>query len=200
MFLPVPLYRQSSPLDCGPTNVRMVTAFLEKDVGIERIRELIDLKDGQGVSTIKLAIAAAKLGFSTSFYSTSLFFDTTHGDLDFYKEHGDLNLEASKKLVREAEENKVDLHEQSLSLEDLLSFVNNKSIPIVLLDWSVIDERVKGYMGHFVPIVGYDEEMVYVHNIGVDYGRENMPIKRETFERARKAKGTDEDILVISKK
>ena len=54
--------------------------------------------------------------------------------------------------------------------------------------------------GHFVPIVGYDEKNIYVHNQGLTNPTENLSIPRELFEQARKAKGTDEDIIFIYRK
>ena len=91
------------------------------------------------------------------------------------------------------------MEERSLSLEELLSKVSRNCIPIVLLDWS----KIKGtldFIGHFIPIIGYDEENVYVHNQGFHNTQAFLPIKRELFEEARKAKGTDEDITFIYRK
>lgn len=200
MKLNVPFYKQTTNLDCGPTALRMALSFLNKDYGIEKLRNLVITNDDKGVSTIKLAIAASKLGYKTKFYSVSLFFDESNLDLDFYKQYGDINLEISKKLVEEAKKNKVELYEKSISLEDVLSYVTEESIPIILLDWNIIREiSQKGYQGHFVPIVGYDDNYVYVHNQGLKDPQAYLPIKKETFEKARKAQGTDEDFLVIFK-
>lgn len=93
------------------------------------------------------------------------------------------------------------VYEKSLLLEEILSFVTEESIPIVLIDWNVIMSRKnKGYQGHFVPIVGYDEKVVYIHNPGLKDTKEFMPISRELFDKARKSEGTDEDVAVIYKK
>ena len=38
------------------------------------------------------------------------------------------------------------------------------------------------FIGHFVPIVGYDGENIYVHNHGFHNPKAFLPIKRELFE------------------
>ena len=88
-----------------------------------------------------------------------------------------------------------------MTLEELLKNVSIDSIPIILLDWNVVKgTKEKGYQGHFVPIVGYDDDNVYVHDHGLNNPRSFLQIKREIFEEARKAEGTDEDIIVIYRK
>ena len=67
---------------------------------------------------------------------------------------------------------------------------------IKITEWA----REKGYQGHFVPVVGYDKKNVYVHNHGLNNPLSFLPIKKEIFEEARKAKGTDEDIIVVHRK
>ncbi len=95
----------------------------------------------------------------------------------------------------------VKLEERGVDLEELLGKIGNNSLPIILLDWNVVkEERDKGYKGHFVPVVGYDEESIYVHNHGLNNPTPFLPIKRDIFEEARKAKGTDEDIIIVHNK
>ena len=72
---------------------------------------------------------------------------------------------------------------------------------MILLDWNVIKGcPEKGYQGHFVPITGYDENNVYVHNHGMLNPSPYFTIPREVFDEARKSKGTDEDVLFIMPK
>ena len=104
-----------------------------------------------------------------------------------------------KKIVQRARKLGVKLYEKSISLNKILDQVTEESVPIILLDWNVVAER-EGYQGHFVPIVGYDKENVYVHNQGIKSSEKFFAIKRDLFEKARKAKGTDEDIVVVYKK
>ncbi len=50
-----------------------------------------------------------------------------------------------------------------------------------------------------MPIVGHDDKNVFVHNSRVTDGQEFMMIHKDTFDKARKANGTDEDVIVIEK-
>lgn len=202
MKLKVPFYKQESENDCGPVALQMVLEYLGESHSRTKLMDLID-SDKSGVTwTLGLARAVAKLGFKTEFYTTCLGFNPQNFELGYYQKKAD---EASssqqklEKLRKEAYRLRVQMEERSLSLEELLLKVSINCIPIILLDWS----KIKGtseFVGHFVPIVGYDKENIYVHNQGFYNTQAFMPIKRGLFEKARKSKGTDEDVVFIYKK
>lgn len=202
MKLDVPFYKQESKMDCGPTALMMALAFLGKPYSKDRIFDLVD-SDRSGVTwTLGLAKAAAQLGFDTEFYTTSLGFNPENYKLDFYKKNADSASSTEQKLERlrkEALKFDVKMQEKSLTLEDILSKISKDCIAIVLLNWAKVVGKGK-YRGHFVPIVGYDSRNVYVHNQGLKKSRNFMPIKRDFFDSARKAAGTDEDIVFIHRK
>jgi hypothetical protein len=200
MRLEVPFYKQTSELGCGPTALKMVFSFFGEDLHIGVIEEKAEVSKVNSVSTVQLAIASAKLGFKTKFYSTSVLFNEEHNKLDFYKKYNLVDLECSKKLVEEAKGLDVDVQERSIPFKELISFVSKDSLPIVLLDWNVVKGVDKSYLGHFVPVVGYDERNVYVHNQGFENPTAFLPIERSIFDKARKAKGTDEDIVTVYRK
>ena len=197
MKLEVPFYKQESDDDCGPTALRMALAFLDRDYSLDEIKKLMNINPKKGVSTIRIAITAAKFGYKTEFYSTSLSFNKENLNLDFYKNYiGESDVNESEQLVSEAKESGILLEERLLKLDEILSKMSENSLPIILLDWNVILSR-KGYHGHFVPIDGYDDDFIYVHNQGSKDTKEYFQIKRDLFEKARKSQGTDEDILFI---
>jgi len=202
MKLNVPLFAQTSLLNCGPTALRMVLAYFDKDYGLDLLSKLVRIQDGKGVSTIKIAIAASELGYKVKFYSISLTFNQSNMELDYYKKYGDLTrVHESEKLCEEAKKKRIELQERSISLEELLSFITEDSIPIVLLNWSVVvGKKEKGYVGHFVPVVGYDDNNIFVHNQDTNNPQAFVAIPKNIFEEARKAKGTDEDIAIIYRK
>ncbi len=200
MKLNVPFFKQTTPLNCGPANLKMVLAYLGKDYNLRILEEKTGINEGKGISTMQIAIGAASLNYKTDFYSINILLNEKNLILDFYKNYSDLDLELSKKLVEKAKSLGVKIQEQTISLNELLSFVAETSIPIILVDWNIIKNRKeKGYQGHFVPIVGYDEENIYIHNCGLNDGEPFVKIPKETFDEARKAQGTDEDIVVIYK-
>ena len=201
MILEVPFYKQTSQLNCGPTALKMVLAYFGREVDIGVLEAKTGTKEGKGISTIQIAIAAASLGYRTDFYSKHILFNEENLKHKFYQKYSNMDLKQSKKLVEDAKRAGVNVQEKRLSLEELLEVVTKDSVPIILLDWNIIKGREeKGYQGHFVPIVGYDEQNVYIHNHGLKDTKEFMPVLRETFDKARKAEGTDEDVVIVYRK
>jgi len=195
MKLDVPFFRQTSPLNCGPTVLKMVLAYFGKDFPIEVLERETGISEGKGISTILIASAAARLGYGVDFYSMQVTFNKENLKHEFYQKYADINLmKQSEKLIKEAKTAGVKIEEKTVELGELLSMLANDSLLIVLVDWNVVLGNGKGYQGHFVPVVGFDDENVYVHNSG---GEEFVKIKRKVFDEARKAKGTDEDVVVI---
>ena len=202
MKFKVPFYKQESKNDCGPTALQMVIEYLGEPHPREELMGLVN-SDKSGVTwTLGLAKAVAEIGFKTEFYTTCLGFNAKNYQLEYYQKEADDSSSSHQKLEklrRDSHKLGVQMAEKSLSLKELLSKISKNCIPIILLDWS----KIKGtseFIGHFVPIVGYDKENVYVHNQGFHNTQAFLPIRRELFEEARKAKGTDEDIVYIYRK
>lgn len=201
MKLNVPFFNQTSLMNCGPVALQMVASYLGKDVELSVIEKSAGIEKDKGASTTQLAVASAEIGFKTRLISKNILFSEENLELDFYKKYATVSLESSKDWLEKAKKSGVEVEERTANLEEILSFVSEKSLPIVLLDWNVVrGEDEKGYQGHFVPVVGYDEKNVYVHNHGFNNPTPFMPIERGLFDKARKSKGTDEDILVVGLK
>ncbi|MEK6800663.1 MAG: peptidase C39 family protein [Nanoarchaeota archaeon] len=197
MRLEVPFYKQTTKLNCGPVALRMVLAYFGQEVSLDVLEQRTGIKEGKGVSTIQLATVASSLGYKTDFFSKHIYFNEDNLKLEFYQRYSDA-IQQSKQIVEDAKTAGVMVEKKVMSLEELLQKISEDSIAIILLDWNIVKgTREKGYQGHFVPIVGYDDENMYVHNHGLDDPRLFLPIKREIFEEARKAQGTDEDIIII---
>lgn len=198
MRINVPFIPQTANMNCGPAALRMVFSFFDKDYAMPELENACGLENGKACGTIQMAIAAAKLGFKAELYSTSLEFNKDNLEEEFYKEYGGEDLmEQSLQFFEDARELGVVFKEISITLDELFMLVSPESVPIVLVDWNVISGKGGIYQGHFLSVVGYDEKYVYVHNSGPQDAREFLPIEKEIFDKARKAKGTDEDILVI---
>ncbi len=197
MKLEIPCYEQASTFDCGVVSLKMIFDYFQSGISLEEIQKFANVKENKGATIIQLAIAAKKLGFDTSLYSIDEEFDETNLELEFYKENADLELYKNiNKLLAEMKSLGVSLVVGELKLDKLLSMLSKDSMLLILLDFNVIRGE-EGYRGHFVPIVGYDDENVYVHNFGKEFVEPNLAIKRDVFDKARKAKGTDQDLLVI---
>lgn len=178
----------------------MVLGYFGDSKSTKFLEEKTLIKEGKGIYTIQIATAASLLGYRTEFFSKYLGVNSENLKLDFYKKYAE-EFRDSDKIVLDAKLAGVKIHEKTLSLEKIISFLSKNSIPIILLDWNIIKhKREKGYQGHFVPIVGYDEKNIYIHNHGLSSPKKFMKISKKIFDEARKAKGTDEDIVIIFNK
>jgi hypothetical protein len=119
--------------------------------------------------------------------------------LDFYKKYSDSNINESEDKIKEAKHFGVNLFEKIISLDEILLKLSKDCLIICLIDWSIINGR-NDYQGHFVPIVGYDNENVIIHNQGLNSPEKFMSVRKEIFEKSRKAVGTDEDIIFVYRK
>ncbi|VVB77768.1 Guanylylate cyclase [uncultured archaeon] len=202
MIFNVPFYPQEYRTDCGPTGLQMVLEFLDKPQDKKTLLDLVN-SDRSGITwTLELAIAAAKLGFRAEYYSLHVGFNPAIFELEYYRKEADSKSESEEKSKRsliEASQYGVKTEERGLDLDEVLSKINQDCLSIVILDWGMID-GIDSYLGHFVPIVGYDNKNIYVHDPYILNPAANMPISRETFELARKSHGTDEDIVFFHRK
>jgi hypothetical protein len=198
MKLDVPFFTNQAH-DCGPVCLQMALAYFGKQYPWEELRQQSNSYAGGHTLTIGLAKAAAKLGFHAEFYTTSLAFDPTHTHLPFYQQAGTAHMENQSALVAAAKEHGAELHEQHLQLKELLAKITPDCIAIVLIDWSKIQDR-PSYQGHFLVLVGYDEEFIYFHQPGPKDPEPFFKLTHDIFDNARRAAGTDEDIVFIRKK
>ncbi len=176
----------------------MVLDYFGEIEPIEDIEKKTGIKEGKAVFTVQIAAAAALYGFRTEFYSKHLSLNEENLKLDFYKKYSDETSSDVDKINLMAKKAGVKMEEKTFALGDFLRLISEDSIPIMLLDWNVVLEKNgEKYQGHFVPVIGYDKENIYVHNQGFNNPKKFFKIKKDIFDKARKAKGTDEDFLVV---
>jgi len=200
MKLKVPFLKQTTGLNCGPVALQMILSYFGGDPGLGVLEERVGIKEGKGVSTIQIALASKLSGFKTKLLTKTLEFDESHMETDFYKKYKS-EMDDIEKLVARAREIGVGLEKKEVELDELLGNMSEDSLIIVLLDWDVVKGQIeKGYQGHFVVVTGWDDENVYVHNHGLNDSEEDVGISRGVFDTARKAKGTDEDFVVVYRK
>ncbi len=196
MKIDVPYYASKKDTDCGPLALKMALEYLGEDHSFEEIAEKERQLDSGMVWSGGIARAAKKFGFPVKLISISNF-SHEENDIEFYKKYAD---NKAMIVLKELSEELGDtVEEKDMSIEELLKFVSEDSVPIVLVNWYVIAEK-EGFNGHFLPVVGYDEENIYVHNPGLARAQAYLPIKRDLFVKAWESKGTDKDTIVIFRK
>jgi len=200
MKIKVPFYKQTTEKNCGPVALKMALEFLGKQFSVEEIEKAANTKEKESVFTIQLAIAARRLGFNAEFYSKNLRLNEESLKLEFYKKNTSLVSKDIDNFLKEAEKLGVKSYKRQVTNEEITSLISGNSVPIIILDWSIVIEKPeRGFVGHFVPVVGYNKESFYVHNHGFLNPKPFLKIKKDIFEKARKSLGTDEDILIIKK-
>ena len=195
----VPFYKSKKEADCGPLALKMILKYFGENHSFEELSELEKALDSGMVWSLGIARAAKKLGFPVKFISDKNF-NFEEDEIDFYKKYADNKaMLILKKLKKDAKKLGIKIQKKNIPIEELLTYVSKNSIPIVLINWYVISGK-RGFNGHFLPITGYDNKKIYVHNPGLASAQSYLPIKRELFLKAWESKGTNKDTIIIYRK
>jgi len=197
----IPYIKQKNEYDCGPTVAQMVFKYFDKPISYDEIKQQI-FSDTKGTTwTISIANCLAKNNLHVEYYTKVLGINPEHFKLNYYQKLTD-GFDASKakliQLFNDSVKNGVHVEEKTLSVDEILDKLSKDVVCISLLDWGKIIQY-DSYIGHFVPIVGYDDKSIFVHNPDNINGCGNFKIEKELFDKARKSVGTDQDLIFISK-
>ena len=158
---------------------------------------------GNGATmTVGLARSASELGIKVVYATRSLALDPRHFQKKFYQNYFSTFAEEKDKcdkLIVRFRELGGNLQERIYSLDEILQKFSPNSIPIVLVDWSIIRGVAEDYSGHFLPVIGYDASSVVVHHSGPKDPQARFRISRDLFDRARLAERTDADVLFLGR-
>lgn len=198
MKLKVPFYKSKKDTDCGPLALKMVLDYFGGKYSFKKIAKEERQIDTGLVWSVGIARASRILGFKTKLISTTNF-SHEEDDIDYYKKYAhDKAKIVLKELSDEIKKIGVEIQEKDIDLKELLNYVSESSVPIVLINWFVLVGK-SGFSGHFLPITGYDDENVYVHNPGLSDAQAYMAIKKNLFVKSWESKGTDKDTIIISR-
>jgi len=198
MTLRLPIFKQKGRPTCGPCSLRQVLHYFGTKLSQADIEKLVDYEEGKPTLSIKLALAAKKAGYDAELMSIHIKPSKETFDREYYKQNIEDYMETVIKLTEEAKKLGVKLTEKSITLEKLLPLISKDRIPIVLVNSRTI-KKEPGFMGHYLTLVGFNNKFVHVNDSAGKNGRRMRIIPRNLFENARKSKGTDEDILIVSK-
>jgi len=165
-------------------------------------------KFGRGYTlTVGVALAALKLGLKVRYLSKSGDFAATE-DIDyekFYSKEGAKVVKKAKKIFEEATKLGLESEFRKPTMDDLKKALDKGKLPIVLIEYkeiyrAVVDPKTKGQAYHFVMLTGYDNQNLYMHDVGMNNPTANQIIGNSLFYKAWSAKGTDMDTLILSKR
>ena len=201
MRLNVPFYVQGIN-ECGPVALKMIFEFFGERHELIEIKDLVDSEKSGITYTTGLARASSALGFKSEVFSARLEPDPSNYELEFYKKNTEGFQSAKEKLdkiKKDCIKQGVKLEQKEIDINEITMKIDDNCVAIVLLDWGkVVGDGI--FRGHFLAITGCDDDFIFVHQPGPPEDMPFYPIKRETFDLARKSKGTDQDILFIHRK
>eukprot|EP00252_Welwitschia_mirabilis_P010627 TRINITY_DN24009_c0_g1_i2.p1 TRINITY_DN24009_c0_g1~~TRINITY_DN24009_c0_g1_i2.p1 ORF type:complete len:288 (+),score=57.26 TRINITY_DN24009_c0_g1_i2:446-1309(+) len=211
-FLEVPHVRQLCSWDCGLACVLMVL----KSIGIQDcdMNLLAKLCNTKSVWTVDLAHLLRRFSVNVAFFTVTIGANPNFVCESFYKEHMAEDGERVTKLFEKAPQAGILIQCRSLTGEELsMLMCSGNYIAIALVDKYKLSQPwledfcladccilSTEYTGHYVVICGYDKETNEFEIRDPASCRESERISLEQLDEARKAFGTDEDILLISLK
>ena len=196
MKLNIPFRKSEEDTECAQRCLQMILEYFEEKHSIKKLSRLTKQLPSGMTWTAGIAMASKKLGFGTKIISKSNF-SHEKDEIEYYKKNTK-EMKTLHNLIKENKRLKIKTNETNLSITQLTKLLTKNSIPIILINWNVLTKKKK-YQGHFVVLSGYDNKNIYVHNPGIAKAQPFMKIKKELFKKAWESKGTDKDIVLISR-
>lgn len=209
LFVEVPLINQIYTWDCGLACVEMVL----KTIGVNNfdIEALAELCRTNSIWTVDLAYLLQRFSVTFSYFTVTVGANPNYCGESFYKEELPNDLERVDMLFQDAVEAGIDIQCRSISEKEISFLIlSGKYIAIALVDQNKLsyvrqDVHIPGalsndseYTGHYVLICGFDAGADMFEIRDPASSRKRKRISSKSLEEARKAFGTDEDILLIS--
>ncbi|KAL9332570.1 hypothetical protein ACSQ67_002180 [Phaseolus vulgaris] len=208
-FPEVPHVNQIYTWDCGLACVLMVL----KTIGVNNydIQALAELCCTNSIWTVDLAYLLQRFSVAFSYFTVTFGANPNYCVESFYKEELPNDLVRVDLLFQKAMEAGIDIQCRSITAEEIsILLLSGKYIAIALVDHNklshVWQEGVPmpgvfasnpGYTGHYVLICGYDAGAGMFEIRDPASSKKHKRISLKSLEEARKAFGTDEDLLLI---
>ncbi|MED6150803.1 Complement component 1 Q subcomponent-binding protein, mitochondrial [Stylosanthes scabra] len=210
LFLDVPHVSQIYTWDCGLACVSMVLKTIGvNDCGIQALAELCSTNS---IWTVDLAYLLQRFSVAFSYLTVTFGANPNYSVESFYKEELPNDLVRVDMLFQKAVEAGIDIQCRSLSGREIsILILSGKYIAVALVDQSKLSHVLQddvhvpevssnnpGYTGHYVLICGYDAGADMFEIRDPASSKKHKRISSRSLEEARKAFGTDEDLLLIS--
>ncbi|ESN98538.1 hypothetical protein HELRODRAFT_185838 [Helobdella robusta] len=204
--------RQHSNWDCGLACVQMILKTYDKNIdNFKSVCVRLNLKTS--IWTIDLAYILQYYHIAHKFMTITLGVDEAYSKKSFYKDNYDEDSARVEAMFNNAGEAGVNITECSVGMDEIVKHLKSNRPIIVLIDWNIVKwtsslplkcqcfgnvmKKVTSYQGHYILLNGYNEKKksIYYHNPEKSDVVHN--IRLDVLEKARKAHGTDEDIIFI---
>ncbi|XP_071744103.1 uncharacterized protein [Lepeophtheirus salmonis] len=205
---PRPHYRQTSFWDCGVSCFIMI--LNEKDrkwvLNDQNIAKLC-AEEGFAQSTWTIDLCYLLRKFCIPFLYTTITkgVDPSYSEEAYYNKVLQKDTERVLRRFDEAERNCISIQERSISLSEILTHLAKAGPIIVLVNSNELKSstnsiEVAHYQGHYILVVGYDLKKKTIYFQDPSFKQSGNVASFAQFEKARKAYGTDEDIVFIYSK
>eukprot|EP00002_Diphylleia_rotans_P009584 TRINITY_DN19970_c0_g1_i1.p1 TRINITY_DN19970_c0_g1~~TRINITY_DN19970_c0_g1_i1.p1 ORF type:complete len:222 (-),score=32.55 TRINITY_DN19970_c0_g1_i1:20-685(-) len=192
-FVDIVVQKQQSDWDCGLACVRSILKSLFfNTLDFDQLEREIATRS---IWTIDLLFLLEHYGVHAKMYTQTIGVTSTHHEMDFYKSELDID-EIRVNSRFESASSKNIIHRGSLSQKELISLLRSNYVALVLVDSRILQGKSGSYYGHFVVICGFcvARKSYVVMNPGYNELKE---YNADLLDKARKAKGTDEDVILI---
>ncbi|XP_062506794.1 protein GUCD1-like [Corticium candelabrum] len=223
----VPHVRQRESWDCGLACTWMALRALQGLENMEAAQTFQQTCDQQGfgksVWTIDLAHLLAQYGVLHQFFTETLGVDPSYADQPYYKTEFESATCRINSLFGKAEDLGINIGKRFVTLQQLYDHINDNGIAIVLVDSNIINRKRRwhssavrflkfscfccfhgtdenqllSYAGHYIVVCGYDKETNQILYKDPAQIEDLSVVTASTFEAARKAHGTDCDIILL---
>ncbi|KAK7088316.1 protein GUCD1-like [Littorina saxatilis] len=211
----VPHVRQCYSWDCGLACVSMVLQHYDIPSKEVYTKDLDAQQCGESVWTIDLACIAARNAIPHRLCTITLGANAEHASKSFYSGFT-RDEKRVNKLFEEAATQGVQVEQRSVALEEVVNHLSTGCLAVVLIDWRYLecmwcppnmgrcclwcmDIGHSGYQGHFIVVCGYNRTKQHIFYKNPNTSDSLCCCQFESFEKARKSHGTDEDILFLYK-
>ena len=198
--------RQSYSWDCGLACVMMVLQHKGMSAPLE---EMMKIAGTKSVWTVDLAYILSRYGVDFTFYTVTDGVRPEYGTEAFYKLDIDADMVRVNKLFETASQLNITIDKRSVDVSEILECVQRGGMVITLVDKRLLptgstiarlihQQLAAGFVGHYVIVCGHQPrtQCVLITDPACGEGRTAVPIAE--YEAARKAFGTDEDLLLIA--
>lgn len=203
---PVPRVKhvqQTQNWDCGLACCAMILHTLGlKDYDLDTLEQLANTRS---IWTIDIAHVLVSCGLtSVSFLTTMVGVNHAHTSSPFYAKTIARDRTRVENLFLSAASKGITIREMSISKEQLQRLLLTHII-ILLVDKALLplstvpSSATTDFMGHYIVVSGYDEwcDEYLIHDPAAENGCSR--IGADLLEHARRAQGTDEDVLLIQR-
>uniref|UniRef100_T1IM08 Protein GUCD1 n=1 Tax=Strigamia maritima TaxID=126957 RepID=T1IM08_STRMM len=205
--------QQKCDWDCGIACVLMTLNDVQQKK-FNTTKDTIFREEGFGKSvwTIDLAYLLKRFSIEHIYYTVTVGVNPDYKTEKFYKDNFLANEFRVNDKFKDAINNNIVVIKRSLMLNEILHHIACGNPAIVLVNSNLIDcsscgsvlsgwtqyfSRLLSFTGHFILLCGYDENNLQLMYRNPAKHDKVCLMSYEIFEKARRCRGTDEDIILI---